>query len=344
MQLWKFQHEVYTLPSPNTPLTNYYSLTAHTRFPQGTAHMSLHITHLRLHPHSDGTTLNVRRRASCPRCILRLCLVDKLEHSGGDRGPLDRKGGQEHVECNTSVAIATKECHQKPKTNKDHHMYILEDCWGEKGNRGSWQESTSRTPYTTISSHVLANMLGLQLVISSGNSWWDWVLLGGHSTTLHQYNPLCSCKQCNGIFTHFFDTFKQCGLTREQCSRQGITQPNSCFTSCQRAEYGHLTGWNFSRLNARFPHTCTVISKPIITISVEYARGTSKIWHHSTVHCAMAQAPEARGSYVYKRSLLTTIPGAHHRLTQSRYQTLAQEVSDTETKIDSMFLLCNNTQ
>ena len=87
---------------------------------------------LRLKPHSDGAALNLWSHASCPRCILHLRLVDELEHSGGDRGPLDRKGGQEHVECNTSVAIATKERHQKPKSNKDHHMNILEDCWGER--------------------------------------------------------------------------------------------------------------------------------------------------------------------------------------------------------------------
>lgn len=40
--------------------------------------------------------------------------------------PLQSKGCNEEVEANTAKAISLQECHQEPKTNENHHVYILE--------------------------------------------------------------------------------------------------------------------------------------------------------------------------------------------------------------------------
>ena len=58
-------------------------------------------------------------------------LVHKLVYTWSNCWPLDCKWGHEHVECDTAVTIATKKCHQKSKSNKDHYMNILKDCGEE---------------------------------------------------------------------------------------------------------------------------------------------------------------------------------------------------------------------
>ena len=43
-------------------------------------------------------------------------------------GPLYCKGGQHHVESDTTEGVATKERHQETEPDEYHDMHILEDC------------------------------------------------------------------------------------------------------------------------------------------------------------------------------------------------------------------------
>ena len=70
-----------------------------------------------------------------------MSLLDEGEHSRGDGGPLGSKGRHQQVEGYAAVTIATEEGHEKPKTNEDHDVDILEDCGGKReGGRevGGW--------------------------------------------------------------------------------------------------------------------------------------------------------------------------------------------------------------
>lgn len=48
--------------------------------------------------------------------------------STGQRGPLEHKSSDEHVQSNAAEPIALQEGHQKTKTNEHHHVDVLEDC------------------------------------------------------------------------------------------------------------------------------------------------------------------------------------------------------------------------
>ncbi len=57
-----------------------------------------------------------------------LRLLNEGVHTAGNCVPLDGKSSHQHVECNTPKPIATKESHQKPKSDEDHNVDILENC------------------------------------------------------------------------------------------------------------------------------------------------------------------------------------------------------------------------
>ena len=61
-------------------------------------------------------------------------LVDELEHSGREGGPLDGKWGEEEVERYAPESIATEKRHKKAESDKYHYMDILE-YWEEEGRR-----------------------------------------------------------------------------------------------------------------------------------------------------------------------------------------------------------------
>ncbi len=69
--------------------------------------------------------LNANMNAATCVC---LWLLNEGVHTAGNGVPLDGKSSHQHVERNTPKPIATKESHQKPKSDEDHNVDILENC------------------------------------------------------------------------------------------------------------------------------------------------------------------------------------------------------------------------
>lgn len=55
-------------------------------------------------------------------------LVNESEETCCDGVPLDDKGSDEEIEAYAAKPVALQKRHQKTKTNKDHHVDILEHC------------------------------------------------------------------------------------------------------------------------------------------------------------------------------------------------------------------------
>ena len=51
-------------------------------------------------------------------------------YSADDIGPLDDEGWDEHVDAYSTIPVTLEKRHQKPETNKYHHVNILEH-WKE---------------------------------------------------------------------------------------------------------------------------------------------------------------------------------------------------------------------
>lgn len=55
-----------------------------------------------------------------------------MEPALHEKSPLQTKGGDQEVEAHSTEAVAFQEGHEESKSNKDHHVDILETC--QEGN------------------------------------------------------------------------------------------------------------------------------------------------------------------------------------------------------------------
>lgn len=64
--------------------------------------------------------------------------VKGVEPALHEKSPLQSKGGDQEVEANPAVAVALHEGHEETKSNKDHHMDVLEACRHTNKSQGCY--------------------------------------------------------------------------------------------------------------------------------------------------------------------------------------------------------------
>lgn len=63
-------------------------------------------------------------------------MVQRVEPALHEQSPLDSESSDEEAEPHAAKAVTFQEGHEETKSNKDHHMHILE-AWREKPNISS---------------------------------------------------------------------------------------------------------------------------------------------------------------------------------------------------------------
>lgn len=62
-----------------------------------------------------------------------------------NNGPLCTEGRKEKIDADCRISVSFQKCHQKPKTDVDHNMHILEHC--KIKDKPYWKQNTKENRF-----------------------------------------------------------------------------------------------------------------------------------------------------------------------------------------------------